>query len=73
MQNQPVTQKHLQEITEKNVREINPHKVVLFDSHSRDTDRPDSDLSFLIVDNGTFNAQHSCHVEMMQTNSDRHV
>jgi predicted nucleotidyltransferase len=59
MQNQPATKKLLQEMTEKIVREINPRKVVLFGSHPRGTARPDSDLDFLIVEDGPFNAQHS--------------
>jgi Nucleotidyltransferase domain len=44
MQNQPVTEELLQEMTEKIDREINPRKVVLFGSHARGTARPDSDL-----------------------------
>jgi predicted nucleotidyltransferase len=50
MQNQPITKKLLQKITEKIIREINPRKVVLFGSHARGTARPDSDLSFLIIE-----------------------
>ena len=48
MQNQPVTEELLQEMTEKIVREVNPRKVVLFGSHARGTARPDSDLDFLV-------------------------
>jgi predicted nucleotidyltransferase len=64
MQNQPVTEELLQEITEKIVREVNPRKVVLFGSHARGTARPDSDLDFLIIEDGPFNAQRSRRVEM---------
>lgn len=64
MQNQPVTEELLQEITEKIVREVNPRKVVLFGSHARGTARPDSDLDFLIIEDGPFNAQRSRRSEM---------
>lgn len=64
MQNQPVTEELLQEMTEKIVREVNPRKVVLFGSHARGTARPDSDLDFLIIEDGPFNAQHSRRAEM---------
>ncbi|MEI6214141.1 MAG: nucleotidyltransferase domain-containing protein [Desulfuromonadales bacterium] len=64
MQNQPVTEELLQEMTEKIVREINPRKVVLFGSHARGTARPDSDLDFLIIEDGPFNAQRSRRAEM---------
>ena len=50
MQNQPVTEELLQEMTEKIVRVINQRKVVLFGSHAKGTARPDSDLDFLIVE-----------------------
>jgi predicted nucleotidyltransferase len=64
MQNQPVTEELLKEMTEKIVREINPRKVVLFGSHARGTARPDSDLDFLVVEDGPFNAQRSRRAEM---------
>lgn len=64
MQNQPVTEELLQEMTDKIVREINPRKVVLFGSHARGTARPDSDLDFLIIEDGPFNAQRSRRAEM---------
>jgi predicted nucleotidyltransferase len=64
MQNQPVTEELLKEMAEKIVREINPRKVVLFGSHARGTARPDSDLDFLIVEDGPFNAQRSRRAEM---------
>ena len=44
MQNQPITKKLLQKMTEKIVREINPRKMVLFGSHAKGTARPDSNL-----------------------------
>lgn len=61
---QHVTEELLQEMTEKIVREVNPHKVVLFGSHARGTARPDSDLDFLVVEEGPFNAQRSRRAEM---------
>jgi predicted nucleotidyltransferase len=64
MQNQPITEELLREMTEKIVREINPRKVVLFGSHARGTARPDSDLDFLIIEDGPFNAQRSRRAEM---------
>jgi predicted nucleotidyltransferase len=64
MQYQPVTEELLKEMTEKIVREVNPRKVVLFGSHARGTARPDSDLDFLIVEDGPFNAQRSRRAEM---------
>jgi len=38
--------------------------VVRFASHARGTARPDSDLDFLVVEDGPFNAQHSRRAEM---------
>jgi predicted nucleotidyltransferase len=64
MQNQPVTEELLKEMTEKIVREVNPRKVVLFGSYAHGTPRPDSDLDFLIVEDGPFNAQRSRRAEM---------
>jgi predicted nucleotidyltransferase len=64
MQKQPVTGEPLQEMTEKIVREVNPRKVVLSGSHARGTACPDSDLDFLIVEDGPFNAQRSRRAEM---------
>ena len=50
-------------MTEKIVREINPRKVVLFGPHARGTARPVSDLDFLIIENGPFNAQRRRRAE----------
>ena len=50
MQYQPITKKLLQKMTSKIPRAIKPRKVVLFGSHARGTARPDSDLSFLILE-----------------------
>lgn len=59
-----ITDEVLHEMTDRIVREVNPHKVVLFGSHARGTARPDSDLDFLVVEDGPFNAQHSRRAEM---------
>ncbi|HIJ97432.1 MAG TPA: nucleotidyltransferase domain-containing protein [Desulfuromonadales bacterium] len=64
MQNQPVTEELLKEMTAKIVREVNPRKIILFGSHARGTAHADSDLDFLIVEDGPFNAQHSRRGEM---------
>lgn len=64
MQNIQVTDDLLKEMTDAIVRELNPRKVVLFGSHARGTARPDSDLDFLIVEDGPFNAQRSRRAEM---------
>ena len=64
MQNQPVTEELLKEMTEIIVREVNPRKVVLFGSYAKGTARPDSDLDFLIIEDDPFNAQRSRRAEM---------
>jgi len=64
MQNQPVTEELLKEMTEKIVREVNPRKIVLFGSYAKGTARPDSDLDFLIIEDDPFNAQRSRRAEM---------
>ena len=64
MHHQNVTDELLKEMTELIVREVNPRKIVLFGSHARGTARPDSDLDFLVVEDGPFNAQRSRRAEM---------
>jgi len=64
MQNQPVTEELLKEMTEKIVKEVNPRKIVLFGSHARGNACPDSDLDFLVIEDGPFNIQHSRRAEM---------
>ena len=59
-----ITDELLKEMTNMIVNEVNPRKVVLFGSHARGTARPDSDLDFLVVEDGPFNAQHSRRAEM---------
>ncbi len=59
-----VTNELLKEMTDIIVREVNPHKIILFGSHARGTARPDSDLDFLVVEDGPFSPQHSRESEM---------
>lgn len=54
-----VTEELLKEMTALIVREANPLKIILFGSHARGTARADSDLDFLIVEDGPFDAQRS--------------
>jgi len=61
-----VTDDLLKEMTETIVREINPNKIILFGSYANGTAQPDSDLDFLIVEDGPFNAQRSRESEMVK-------
>ncbi len=54
-----VTEKLLQEMTDLIVRDIQPLKIILFGSHARGTASADSDLDFLVVEDGPFDAQRS--------------
>jgi predicted nucleotidyltransferase len=54
-----VTEELLKEMTDLIVRDVNPLKIILFGSHARGTARADSDLDFLIVEDGPFDAQRS--------------
>ncbi len=59
-----VTEELLKEMTDLIVREVKPRKIILFGSHARGTARADSDLDFLVVEDGPFNAQRSRRAEM---------
>jgi predicted nucleotidyltransferase len=59
-----ITEDLLKEMTEKIVREVNPRKVILFGSHARKAPSADSDLDFLVVEDGPFTAQRSRRAEM---------
>lgn len=59
-----VTDELLQEMTDLIVREVKPRKIILFGSYARGTARPDSDLDFLVVEDGPFDAQRSRRAEM---------
>jgi len=54
-----ITESLLQTMTDLIVQEAKPRKVILFGSHARGTAHADSDLDFLIVEDGPFNAQRS--------------
>lgn len=69
MQNQPVTETVLQEMTDLLVREAKPRKILLFGSYARGTARANSDLDFLVVKDGPFNAQRSRRAEMTRMRS----
>jgi len=64
MTSQPITDELLKEMASKIVNAINPCKVVLFGSYARGTARPDSDLDFLVVEDGPFDATRSRRAEM---------
>lgn len=64
-----VTDKLLQELTDILVREAKPRKIILFGSQARGTARADSDLDFLIVEDGPFDAQRSRRGEMTRLRS----
>ncbi|MBV5339305.1 MAG: nucleotidyltransferase domain-containing protein [Deltaproteobacteria bacterium] len=59
-----VTEELLKEMTDLIVREVRPRKIILFGSYARGTARADSDLDFLVVEDGPFNAQRSRRAEM---------
>jgi predicted nucleotidyltransferase len=59
-----VTEKLIQEMTDLIVREVKPRKIILFGSHARGTFSADSDLDFIVVEDGPFDAQRSRRAEM---------
>lgn len=59
-----VTEKLIQEMAELIVREVKPRKIILFGSHARGTSRAGSDLDFIVVEDGPFDAQRSRRAEM---------
>ena len=59
-----VTEELLKEMTDIIVREVHPRRIILFGSHARGTARPDSDLDFLVVEDGPFDARRSRREEM---------
>jgi predicted nucleotidyltransferase len=64
-----VTEKLLQEMTNLIVGEVKPRKIILFGSHARGTARADSDLDFIVVEDGPFDAQRSRRAEMTRLRS----
>lgn len=61
-----VTDELLREMTETIVRGVNPRKIILFGSHARGTARPDSDLDFLVVEEGPFDVRRTRESEMLK-------
>lgn len=59
-----LTDELLREMTDAIVREIKPRQIILFGSHARGDARPDSDLDFLVVEDGPFDAQRSRRAAM---------
>jgi predicted nucleotidyltransferase len=59
-----VTDELLKEMTDTIVREVNPRQIILFGSYARGDARPDSDLDFLVVEDGPFDAQRSRRAAM---------
>ena len=59
-----LTDELLKEMTDVIVREIKPRQIILFGSHARGDARPDSDLDFLVVEDGPFDAGHSRRAAM---------
>ena len=64
-----VTEELLKEMTDLIVREVKPRKIILFGSHARGTARADSDLDFLIIEDGPFDVQRSRRAEMTRMRS----
>ena len=54
-----VTLRQIQAYADEVARRFRPEKIILFGSHARGTARADSDLDFLIVEDGPFDAQRS--------------
>ena len=61
-----VTDELLQEMTDIIVKEVQPRKVILFGSHARGEAGPDSDLDFLVVEDGPFGLNRSRRAEMVK-------
>lgn len=61
-----VTDELLKEMTDIIVKEVDPRTVILFGSHARGEANPDSDLDFLVVEDGPFGPDRSRRAEMVR-------
>lgn len=61
-----VTDQLLQDISDKIVAAVQPKMVILFGSYARGTAGPDSDLDFIVVEDGPFGPERSRRAEMVK-------
>ena len=61
-----VTDALLKDIAEKIVAAVHPRMIILFGSHARGTARPDSDLDFIVVEDGPFGPERSRRAEAVK-------
>lgn len=61
-----VTEELLKEMTDIIVNKVNPRSVILFGSHARGEAGPESDLDFLVIEDGPFGPQRSRRAEMVK-------
>lgn len=61
-----VTSELLKDMTKTIVQGVNPRSIILFGSHATGTARPDSDLDFLVVEDGPFDARNTRESAMLK-------
>ena len=61
-----VTDQLLQDISDKIVAAVHPKMIILFGSYARGTAGPDSDLDFIVVEDGPFGPERSRRAEMVK-------
>ena len=61
-----VTDALLKKMTDLIVKELDPQKVILFGSHARGTARSDSDLDFMVIEDGPFGPGKTRETEMVK-------